>query len=113
MTRSIAAVLLVLAQATLAHAATSRVRPNGRSFTERDFTLDYTRALGTWEVSAGSTNYTFVDVSEDRYSNELYAAIAHDSYLSPTLHVSHDLHQGSRSYVSVDVSHEYEAEAGA
>jgi hypothetical protein len=50
----------------------SRVGPNGRSLTERDLTLDYTHAFGSWTLSGGWINYTFVDVSVDRYSNEFY-----------------------------------------
>jgi len=48
----------------------SRVGPSGRSFIERDVTVDYTRALGTWTLSAGWINYAFGAVSVDRYSNE-------------------------------------------
>jgi hypothetical protein len=85
----------------------SRVGPNGRSFTERDLTIDYSRTIGAWALSAGWTNFTFVDVSVDRYSNEVYGSITHESYLSPAFHVYQDVHQGSGTYVSVDVSHEY------
>jgi hypothetical protein len=85
----------------------SRVGPNGRSLTERDLTLDYTHAFGSWTLSGGWINYTFVDVSVDRYSNEFYGSLAYAGYFSPTLHVFQDVQQGSGSYVSVGVSHEY------
>jgi len=48
----------------------ARVGPNGRSLTERDVTVDYTRALGTWTLSAGWIKCAFGAVSVDRYSNE-------------------------------------------
>jgi len=85
----------------------SRTGPNGRSFTERDLTVEYSRTVSDWTLSGGWTNFTFVDVSVDRYSNEIYGSIARKNYLSPTLHIYQDVHQGSGSYVSLDVSHEY------
>jgi hypothetical protein len=85
----------------------SRVGPNGRSLTERDLTLDYTHAFGSFELSGGWINYTFVDVSVDRYSNEVYSSLAYTGYLSPTVHLYQDVQQGSGSYISLDVSHEY------
>jgi hypothetical protein len=85
----------------------SRVGPNGGSLTERDLTVDYPRTFSSWTLSGGWTNYTFVDVSVDRYSNEMYGSLGYTSYLSPTLHVYQDVQQGSGSYISLDVSHEY------
>jgi len=34
----------------------SRVGPNGRSATDRDVTLDYTDAIGSWAVCGGRVN---------------------------------------------------------
>jgi hypothetical protein len=63
----------------------SRVGPNGCLITERDLTLDYTHAFGSWTLSGGWINYTFVDVSVDRYSNEFCGSLAYAGYFSPTL----------------------------
>jgi hypothetical protein len=85
----------------------SRVGPRGQSLTEHDLTIDLTREAGPWTISAGWTNYAFVDLAEGRYSNELYVGATHDSYVQPTVQVSADVHQGSGTYLSVGASHDY------
>jgi len=77
----------------------------GDSFTEHDLTVDYTRAAGRWQLSAGYINYFFSSLDSGRWSNELYVGAAIPGPLNPSLRVYQDVHQGSGTYVSFGVSH--------
>jgi hypothetical protein len=84
----------------------SRVGPNGRSFTERDVTLDYTHALGSWTYPVGgsttrSSRCRWTDIQTS------FSGRSPTTAISPTLHLDHDVQQGSGSYISLDVTHEY------
>jgi len=78
----------------------------GDAFTEHDLTLDYTRSVGRWELSAGYINYLFASNDVGRWSNEFYAGAAVPGPLNPSVRVYQDIHKGSGTYVSVGVSHE-------
>jgi hypothetical protein len=84
------------------------VRPHdeGDAFTEHDLTLDYTRSVGRWQLSAGYINYFFASNDVGRWSNEFYVGAAVPGPLNPSVRVHQDVHQGSGTYVSVGVSHE-------
>lgn len=78
-----------------------------RPITEHDLTIDYSATRGSFTWSAGWINYVFPEVQTGRYSNELYAGVSHNSYLSPSFRVYQDVHAGTGTYVSVGVSHTY------
>jgi hypothetical protein len=76
------------------------------SFTEHDFTVDYSREAGPVTLSAGWTNYFFA-TETGRHSNEFYGGIAGGGYLNPALQVYADVQQGHGTYAVLTVSHEY------
>jgi hypothetical protein len=80
------------------------------SFTEHDFTVDYSRAVGPVTLSAGWTNYFFA-TETGRHSNEFYGGIAGGGYLNPALQVYTDVQQGNGTYAVLTVSHEYPVSA--
>jgi hypothetical protein len=87
---------------------TDLARPDGRvQVDEHDLTVDYTQTNGKLIWSAGWINYVFPQETEDRHSDEVYAALQFRSYLHPTLHVYEDVHAGSGTYINLAVSHEY------
>lgn len=72
------------------------IGPNDASWTEHDFTLDYTQDLGDsgFSASVGWINYAFPDVAkgDGRYTNELYFGFGHDDILAPSITVYADVH---------------------
>ncbi|MDE3155285.1 MAG: hypothetical protein KGN76_09285 [Acidobacteriota bacterium] len=88
---------------------TDLARPDGSMLVdEHDLTVDYSHRAGPVRLSGGWINYVFPQETENRHSDELYAAVALSSYLHPTLRVFEDVHAGKGTYVNLAVSHEYE-----
>ncbi len=81
--------------------------PGSRPLTEHDLTVDYSFTRGKYTTSVGWTNYAFLDVDNDRVSNEVYVGLAREGMLSPTLKVFQDLQQGSGTYASLGVQHAF------
>jgi len=79
----------------------------GGPLTEHDFTVDYSRPVGRFVVTAGWINYVFPPAETGRHSNEIYGGVSHTSYLNPTVRVYRDVHEGSGTYVNVGLAHEY------
>ena len=79
----------------------------GGLFTEHDLTVDYTMSIGPFVLSTGWIAYFFPKADSGRHSNEIYAGVAHSSYLNPTLRVFQDVHAGAGTYVNISISHEY------
>jgi hypothetical protein len=77
----------------------------GHTFTEHDFTLDYTRSVGPLQLSAGYINYFFASFDVNRWTNELYVGATVPGPLNPSLRVYQDVHQGTGTYVNLGVSH--------
>jgi hypothetical protein len=85
----------------------ARRHVEGRPITEHDLTVDYSKARGAFTWSAGWINYTFPELEEGRYSNEVYVGLAHASYLNPSVRVYQDVHEGTGTYLNVAISHAY------
>jgi hypothetical protein len=83
-----------------------------KEFTELDYTLDYTTSLGVIDdrlekvsVSAGYIYYDFPNLSSSDDSQEIYAAVAVDTLLSPSFVVYYDYDEGDGTYYEASVSH--------
>ena len=75
---------------------------------EVDFTLDYAKEFDGFSVSVGVTHYAFP--GGDSYSDEVYAGIAFDVFLSPQVTVYHDYGDeaqggGDGQYIHLAVGH--------
>jgi hypothetical protein len=75
------------------------------SLNEHDLTVDYTRSVGAWSLSAGYINYFFPTADSGRLSDEFFVGAAWTGPLSPTVRVYTDVHEGSGTYVSAGISH--------
>ncbi len=82
-------------------------RSVGGLLTEHDLTVDYSRNIGPYALSAGWINYLFPPAETGRHSNELYVGVADASYLNPSVRVFQDVHAGAGTYVNVAIDHEY------
>ena len=87
----------------------SNVAPNTAvsSWTEHDLTVDYGFAV-TDKISAniGYINYAFPNLGPlDRYSNEISAGLAYDTFLSPSVTVYGDFGHGNGMYYSFGIGH--------
>lgn len=76
-------------------------------YSEHDFTVDYSRQVGSLTLSAGWINYAFPLEDTGRHSNEFYWAIAGGGYARPKLQVYHDVHQGKGTYATLSAGHDY------
>jgi hypothetical protein len=83
-----------------------------KEWTEVDYILDYTRSLGfagprfeVVSVSLGFIYYDFPNLHAGDDSQEVYAAVAVDTFLSPSLTVYHDYDQGDGTYYEFAVAH--------
>ncbi len=85
----------------------SHTGPNGQSWTEHDFTVDYTKAIGKHSLSGGYINYAFPDLTEGRYTNELYFGYAYDTILKPSFKVYGDFDDGEGLYYFLSMSHSF------
>lgn len=81
-------------------------------WTELDYTFDYTTSLAfvspkleKLSVSFGYIYYDFPHLPPNNDSQEVYAAIAADTLLSPSLAVYHDYDQGDGTYYEFSVAH--------
>ncbi len=75
--------------------------PNGRSWTEHDFAIDYTQGIGDsdFSFSLGFINYAFPDLhDDDKFTSEFYYGISHDSILAPSFTIYTDIDDGSGAY---------------
>jgi hypothetical protein len=73
--------------------------------TEHDFTVDYTKEAGELLFSAGFTNYVYGAAQYGRTTNELYAGVTHQGFLSPSVRVFYDFHAGTGAYVLFGATH--------
>jgi hypothetical protein len=85
----------------------SHTGPNGQTWTEHDFTVDYTKAFGKHSVSGGYINYAFPDIESGngRYTNELYVGYAYDTFLSPSITMYGDFDEGDGLYYLFSMGH--------
>ena len=81
-------------------------------WTERDYGLDYSKSLGFIEpefekvsVSFGYIYYEFPNLPSGEDSQEVYGAVAVDTFLSPSLAVYHDYDEGDGTYYEGSVGH--------
>lgn len=82
-------------------------RRAGGPLTEHDVIVDYSASVGRLTLSAGWINYVFPPAETGRHSDEVYAGVAHASYLNPAVRVYQDVHAGSGTYLNAGVAHEY------
>jgi hypothetical protein len=76
-----------------------------RRFTEADYTLDYTFAVSRRvKLSLGTIRYTFPHTGFPT-TQEVYAGVALDLPLAPTLKVYRDVDEANGHYASFAVSH--------
>jgi Bacterial protein of unknown function (Gcw_chp) len=76
--------------------------------TEHDLTVDYTKVVKEkWAVSGGWINYVFPGLDEGSVTNEVYAGLAHASWLNPAVKVFVDVHEGDGTYVNFSVNHSF------
>jgi len=85
-----------------------------KEWTELDYTLDYTRSLEFIDprlemigVSLGYIYYDFPNLPASEDSQEIYAAIAVDTLLSPSFAVYYDYDQGEGTYYEISVAHSF------
>ncbi len=83
-----------------------------KEWTELDYTLDYTTSLEfispkleKLSVSLGYIYYDFPNLPPNNDSQEVYAAIAADTLLSPSFAVYYDYDQGDGTYYELSVAH--------
>jgi uncharacterized protein (TIGR02001 family) len=78
----------------------------GNHWTEHDFTVDY--GLNPSEkvsVNFGFINYAFPNLTEGRYTNEIYGSVGFDTILQPTFAVYGDMHNGDGMYYNFGIGH--------
>lgn len=76
----------------------------GSEFNEVDFTVSYSKSLGNFTLGGGYILYTF-DGYQD--TQEVFASLAYDTLLSPTLTVYYDFDEGQGAFVTASVAHEF------
>jgi hypothetical protein len=78
----------------------------GNHWTEHDFTVDYGFALSEKiSVNVGWINYAFPNLTEGRYTNEIYGGISADTILQPSFSIYVDPHQGDGIYYNLGIGH--------
>lgn len=85
---------------------------DNEDWTEVDYIVDYTTSLGfinekleTVSASGGYIYYAFPNLTAGDDTQEVYAGIAVDTHLSPSLTIYHDYDQGDGTYYEAGVSH--------
>jgi len=79
---------------------------SGGSFTEYDYSLDYTTSVMEGvDLSVGAINYYFPSFED---TTELYWGFAFDLPLSPSVVVYHDIDEAKGTYVSFGIGHSIE-----
>jgi hypothetical protein len=71
--------------------------------TERHVAVQYGRAIGSYEVTAGWKGYFFP--SGNRQSHEAYASIKRPGRLTPSAAIYHDFQLGSGTYLQGAITH--------
>ena len=80
---------------------------NEKKFTEIDLTLDYTFNLGKFSIPVGVIHYLFPNTDANA-TTEVYAGVAYDWIVSPSLTIYHDLDQAAGgSYINLAASYSY------
>ncbi|HEY3382537.1 MAG TPA: hypothetical protein VGK32_12255 [Vicinamibacterales bacterium] len=93
---------------TITSWSNSHVRSaSGVIYTEHDLIIDYSREVRGVTLSVGWINYMFPRQASGRYSNEFYVAAAAGGYFAPKAQVYHDVNEGSGTYATIGISHEY------
>jgi hypothetical protein len=80
---------------------------------EHDLTVDYSTEVRGVSLSAGWINYAYAHVASGRFSNEFYGSVGVGGFLNPKLQVYQDVNEGSGTYASLAVSHEFALPWGA
>jgi len=75
---------------------------NGAKYTETDYTLSYTKAIGITKLTGGYIYYA-LDAPQD--SQEIFASVSLDTFLSPTLSIYREIAYEPAWYVNLGVSY--------
>ena len=83
-----------------------------KKFTEVDYTASYNKSFGIVGISLGHIWYTFPGYTDQfPNSNEVFASIALDTLLTPTLSAYHDYDEFDAQYYELGLSHTIETDA--
>lgn len=87
----------------------SRTVPNGQAWTEVDFTLEYTKQVGRFALSAGILDYRYTDIAgpEENRTDEVTLGVAYDAPLSPSFKYYRDFRNGAGEYFFTGVEHQF------
>jgi hypothetical protein len=78
-------------------------------FTETDITLNYSRSIDKFALSAGYIYYALDGASD---TQELYVSAGYDTLLKPTLTVYYDFDEGEGAFIVASIGHTVEIAKG-
>lgn len=100
-----------LSSSVWAHFSAEGEESAGEKFTEIDYTLSYAINFGKVGLSVGHLWYTYPRDSDGiDNSNELFASIEVDTFLTPTFSVFHDYDEFDAQYYELGISHTIETD---
>ena len=79
-------------------------RENEKSFNETDITLSYTYPIGKLSITGG---YVYYGTKYAAETEEVFATVAYDMLLKPTLSVYRDITSYPGTYVNLGISHSF------
>jgi hypothetical protein len=84
--------------------ATSKGDTGHGEMTETDFTLTYTKSLGKFTLGGGYIYYAFDGFND---TQEVFASVAYDMLLNPTLTVYYDYDEGNGAFIIASIGHTF------
>jgi hypothetical protein len=84
--------------------ATSHGETGHGEWTETDLTLAYTKSIDKFTLGGGYIYYAFDGFND---TQEVFASVAYDMLLNPTLTVYYDYDEGNGAFITAAVSHTF------